>query len=300
MIALIGDCGGTFSRFARLEGGAISPLVKIRNSEFESFNAVVQSLNITCPLATFAIAGAHDKRHIAFTNNEFIADASELEALGFGEVILMNDFVPLSLSLANLQSLGVRFLDDVSELPGNRLILGAGTGLGVGALMQAGDKFMPIATEGGHMSFGAQTPLEQALWQSVSEPICIETFLSGQGLSRIYKFLTGVESSPEELVLRLKQDDSAMKSAGIFWQILARYASDLALFTLAKGGVYLTGGMCERLIDALNPQEFRATFIDKSPYQSLLQVIPLGFVQTKDPAFTGLKAFIEERERFIV
>jgi glucokinase len=311
MSALIADCGGTFSRFAWLSEGVIYPLVKLRNAEFAHFKAVVAAALALCPTppnhAALAISGTDNRENISFTNNGFYASRQELMQLGLAQVNLMNDFVPLSLALANLEALKLQFLDNRPHQQGHRLVVGVGTGIGVGALLQVGDKYHALPSEGGHVYFEGVSPLEKEVIKHIAAPITyIETLLSGEGFLRIYTAICAIEGhknggdyTSESLVASLAVNPQAQQAARLFWDILARACDNFALTFLTHGGVYLTGGMCERLKDYLNPARFRAIFTQKPHYHTLLDKMPIGLIGAPDPAFLGLQAFIEKRTQFI-
>jgi glucokinase len=290
MRALIGDCGGTFSRFALVENDAITPIGRFRNAEFTSLAALIKSLRIKADILALAIAGPDNRVEITFTNCHFTANAAELQALGFDKVLLMNDFVPLSLSLAAPEKLDLTAINAHVKL-GNRLIIGPGTGLGVGALISVGDKFMPIATETGHIDFS--TPLR------IEGHICAETILSGVGFTKIYKAMGGSSLTPENLVAQLPHDLLAQEAARVFFDHLARLAGDLALIFLPHGGIFITGGMADRLINYLEPTRFMAHFTRKPPYENLLRTMPIMHIKTPDPAFLGLKALVTSSNKFV-
>jgi glucokinase len=310
MSSLIADCGGTFSRFAWLEKGELKPLIKLRNDQFQSFQEIVSHALTLCPQkplkAALAVSGAHNGEYIKFTNNPLYASRQELLTLGFENVHLMNDFVPLSLSLAKLEDLYLTFFDEILAKNGHRLVVGVGTGIGIGVLLQHKNHFTPLATEGGHVYFSPVSEVEKELVQTLKDPLVyIETFLSGQGFVTLYNSLCMIEGqtrlpdhSPETLVAALPHDAVAQKAARLFWVLLARACDNFALSYLSHGGLYLTGGMCVRLKAYLNPVEFRAVFTQKPQYQELLRKMPIALIGAQDPAFLGLKLFLEEPELF--
>lgn len=75
---------------------------------------------------------------------------------------------------------------------GTITILGAGTGFGVSCLARSGDVVVPMATEGGHMSFAPSDAEELAalelMWKHGGR-VSVERILSGDGLERLYRTL---------------------------------------------------------------------------------------------------------------
>ena len=68
-------------------------------------------------------------------------------------------------------------------------------------------------------------------------------------------------------------------------------AGDLALTFLARGGVYLGGGIAQKIAPFLARSGFRAAFEDKAPHTAILQGIGTAVVMHPLPALRGLAAF---------
>ena len=107
----------------------------------------------------FAVAGPVTGRAIALTNRNWHFNLDELgQALWVVPVDAINDFEAQAWALALLQEGDYRSIgDDARATPvhGVKVVLGPGTGLGVAALVPVGGGWQAVATEGGHVSFGA-------------------------------------------------------------------------------------------------------------------------------------------------
>ncbi|MNV03881.1 Glucokinase [compost metagenome] len=68
-------------------------------------------------------------------------------------------------------------------------------------------------------------------------------------------------------------------------------AGDLALIFMAKGGVYLAGGISQKIVPALKSPEFRAAFEDKAPHSALMRTIPTFVVTHPQAALSGLATY---------
>ena len=77
-------------------------------------------------------------------------------------------------------------------------------------------------------------------------------------------------------------------------RFLARYAGDLALVTMAKGGVYITGGIARHIMPFLLDPAFRAEFEDKAPMGRILREIPVFAISAPQPALSGIREFVTE------
>ena len=219
-------------------------------------------------------------KRFGFNNTHIIND---FEAMGYGvECLNPNDSIPLQ--------------DGQPELDGPRLVVGAGTGFGVGQLFCQNGVHRPMATEGGHMDFapvdGEQIALLSFLQQRWSH-VSVERLLSGQGLCNIHDFL--LERSKKTLnpafAMALAEGDpaaaisahadhddvpTARDAMRLFVSIYGAVTGNLALVTLPRGGVYITGGIAAKNIDQLRRDDrFINAFLDKGRMRGLLESFPV-------------------------
>ena len=178
--------------------------------------------------------------------------------------------------------------------------LGPGSGLGVSALVPSGDSWAVMTGEGGHVSMPATTREEQdviaALRDRFDGHCSAERVLSGPGLVNLYVTLAelagrgGPTVTPEDVTNLAKQGEPlARKTLGMFFAMLGTVASNLAVTTGARGGVYIAGGIVPRLVEQLGKSEFRRRFEAKGRYNQYLAAIPTFVITAQLPAFRGLK-----------
>jgi glucokinase len=86
-------------------------------------------------------------------------------------------------------------------------------------------------------------------------------------------------------------DAAAGEALDIFVTCLGRLAGDLALIFMSRGGVYLTGGIAQKIVPALKKGNFRAAFEDKAPHSALLREMPVYVITHPRAALSGLAAF---------
>ncbi|MNL33118.1 Glucokinase [compost metagenome] len=79
---------------------------------------------------------------------------------------------------------------------------------------------------------------------------------------------------------------------------MGRLAGDLALIFMAKGGVFLAGGISPKILPALEKPAFRAAFEDKAPHNKLLKDIPTFVVTDPVAALSGLAAYARTPQSF--
>lgn len=315
---LIGDIGGTNARFSILidESGEQISFPNVVNKDFATIDeairvSVLETTDYKPRSLILALAGPIKGDEVPLTNFPWVVRPKILMAdLGFSEVLLLNDFEAQALAAATLGENDRQHLGSLSEAPlGSRVVLGPGTGLGVAGLLRARDTWFPVPGEGGHVDVGPRTARDHALWPyltPVHDPnaalgrISAEELLSGRGLMNIYRALCKVEGNltprynePAEVSAAgiSGSDGLAGEALSLFATYLGRVAGDLALVFMAKGGVFLAGGISPKILPALQSGEFRAAFEDKAPHQGLLHGIPTFVVTHPQAALHGLAAF---------
>src|SRR5262249_11360886 len=127
-----------------------------------------------------------------------------------------------------------------------KLVLGAGTGLGIASLLWSGDRYVAMAGEGGHVTLGATNEAELQLLERVRkgrEHLSAERVLSGPGIAELYRAVAASrgeddgEFEPNDVIERgLEGDPLAGEALDIFVKLLGRFAGDAALLVGARGG----------------------------------------------------------------
>jgi glucokinase len=199
---LIGDIGGTSSRFAVLSGpgGPLSHLVvvatAIHATPSTAIPLAVKELGGPPPRSAFlGIAGRVDAPIVRLTNASWTVDAPRIGMdLRFTTITLVNDYVPLAAILPSLDTENpgelARIGPALASVQGNRIAPGPVTGVGVAACISVLDRSWLQPTEAGHMAFGACEAEELAIWpliDRVNGRTSVETVLSRPGLVRLHR-----------------------------------------------------------------------------------------------------------------
>ncbi len=305
-LALVADIGGTNARFAiaNLDTLALSDVRIAPSRSFASLPAAasdyISQLASIPKLACFALAGPIAGDTVRLTNLAWSCTRAELQtASGVDRLIVMNDFEALALVLPHLQDRDLHAIGSpASSTHGVKAVLGPGTGLGVAGLVPTGERWMPLASEGGHISFAARDASELSLLSELYpglEHISAERLLSGSGLARLYAALGKTEAGaarglePSAVVARARSgsDAAAEKAIVLFSTWLARFAGDVALLFGARGGLYLAGGIAPNILFALTPDVFRSAFEAKGRLSSFLAEIPVNIILAPDAGLRG-------------
>ena len=308
---LIGDVGGTNARFAIVFDANSEPSEPsiVQTASFATIDdairsAVLEKARVKPRSAVLAIAGPVDGDEIALTNCPWIVrPKAMLAGLGLGDIVILNDFEAQALAVVALDKEHMEKIGGGAPEPNaGRVVLGPGTGLGVAGLIHACGRWIPVPGEGGHMDIGPRTPRDLQVFPHI-EPIegriSGEQILCGRGLVNTYRAIakadgaTAKMSSPAEITAAAlgRSDPTATEALDLFVTCLGRTAGDLALVFKSRGGVFLTGGIAQKIVRALKTGSFRAAFEDKAPHKELLKSVPVYVITHPLPALAGLAAY---------
>jgi glucokinase len=303
---LVADIGGTNSRVGFAEpGGRPQRILSVANDSVDGPEGVLaralEGVTAPPPLAVLALAAPVAGEEIALTNRDWVLRPKQLAArFGIAKVHALNDFEALAYALPAFTDRDLQPIGDAGGFPhGAKLVLGPGTGLGVAALVPSGDDWQAVASEAGHVSFGAGYPDEEALFHRLAEkqaPVTAEHVLSGPGLSRLHLAMhPGILGLKPEMILRQARagDREARATAAMFVRLFGRFAGDMALAFRATGGVYIAGGVASALGPLFDAHLFRAAFERHPPYENLLKSIPSALITCPEPGLIGCAAYAQ-------
>ncbi len=310
-LALVGDIGGTNSRFGLVEPGStqLSRVAVQKNDNFtsleDSIAAYIQSQGLTgLASAAVAVAGPVEGEWVALTNRDWRFTRETLRAAAkAGRFRLLNDFEALALALPHLAG------DDIVQIGGEtppkpavKIVLGPGTGLGMATLAPLPEGgWMALPGEVGHISLPVQTREEFEWREKMTLPGVLfesEDAITGGGLLRMYRAVAEhpALSTPEEVLQAALAgtDKAAVKTLDQFITWLARIAGDAAMTMQARGGVYLAGGIAPSIVDVLKTGTFRTIFQEKGRLAHVMRPIPVYVIVDRFPAFKGCAAAIAD------
>ncbi|MFV0279548.1 MAG: glucokinase [Rhodoblastus sp.] len=303
---MVCDVGGTNLRIAvgRAPGATpetvlVEPTAAHRGLE-APLRAAAGAAGVMPRAVLVCAAGPVEGRRVRLTNADWAIEGDALARdLGLEQGLLINDFEAQAVALPHLDATMTRAIGAGKAKPGAPLLaLGPGTGLGAACLLSAGERWVVATTEAGHADFGPADAREEAFWphlERVGGRVTFESVLSGPGLARLYAALrlsrampaNGADAARVEILAR-SGEPLAGEAIGAFWRLIARCAGDLALIFLARGGVTLAGGVLPRLVDWLDPEDFRTAFEAKAPMQNLLAGIPVRLLVAPEAVLSGM------------
>jgi glucokinase len=325
---LAGDIGGTKCHLALYEArpGGLHPLHAERypSADFPDLGAVVQAFFRDGGITAAGTAGAAEVTAACFgipgpvidntaktSNLPWTIDGDALgREVGIPTVLLINDLVATAEGIPLLTGDEILTIHSGEPEPdGNRVLIAAGTGLGMALLPWVDGHWRPIASEGGHMDFAPRDEEETALFLDLRKRlgghVSVERVVSGPGLAMIYQSLRDRRGLSEDPAVRqaLERGDDASKVIGeagltercglcsktleVFAAAYGAAAGNLALAGTATGGVYVGGGIAPKILPRLTDGRFVEAFLDKGRFRAYLERVPVRVILNDATAVLG-------------
>jgi glucokinase len=223
--------------------------------------------------------------------------------LHLNNVVLLNDLTATALSLERLSFSDFAILNQGVPAPNaTKAVLAAGTGLGEATLHWDGRQYRVAPSEGGQADFTARTEVEIRLLTHLNKSlpqVSSEEIISGRGFRRIHEFL---DPSVRHASFDLPDGDSAreitqrglqqscpvcVESLTLWIEAYGAEAGNMALRTVALGGVYVAGGIAPKILPKLRDGIFFRAFCGKSKFADVLSRVPLSVVVNEDAPVWG-------------
>jgi glucokinase len=310
MLIVAADVGGTKTRFALFESDALRFEQRFRSSSAAAFDELLAKFlaqaraalgaDLAVARACIGVAGPVTGDRVKLTNLPWEIDARALQRdFGIERVELVNDFVANVYGIEALRPADLATLQAGEPVPGApRVLIGAGTGLGVAYAVTGSALQCVVPSEGGHAGFAPGDEEEIELLRYLRARVGrveVEHVVSGRGLVRIYEFLRergrqpaspAVERDRAEgdaaaaITRHALEHDDPLASAALdrFIACYGAVAGDHALHVVARGGVYVAGGIAPRVLSRLAAGGFVAAFNRKGGFARLTRAMPLHIV----------------------
>jgi len=307
---LAADIGGTHSRFGYFkvdEKGKLS-LVEtqwIDTAEASSFPHLLDLLQNTpfslspeqSDIAVMAVAGpvtegvSSNPPNIAWS----IDVSNSAEDFKLRRCRLINDFAAQAWACRSPVVESARpVLPGHADPAATLAVIGAGTGLGMSALVPDGaGGYMAVPSEGGHSALPFESPAEMDFMKFIINELDVpyvetEYVVSGRGLSLIHQFLSGEILTPAEISSNAPQDSETFRWMARFY---ARACRNYALLVIARGGVYIAGGIAAKIPSLITHPEFKLQFHNSKTMRTVLEAIPVSLITNEDSGLWGSAYF---------
>ena len=218
-----------------------------------------------------------------------------LDAGGIGldpaKAVLVNDFSAQAFAVRSpVVSSAEAVLPGKADGEAALAVIGAGTGLGHAALVGDGrGGFIAVPAEKGHAAFpmggGREKEYQAFLCSELGEDYPRgDSVVSGGGMALLHRFLTGENLTPEELTPRLVPGSETLDWFARFY---GRACRDYALTVLAKGGVYIAGGLAARTPAMVKHEAFASEFRLSPTMGDILSEIPVFLLSDQESGLWG-------------
>ena len=312
MSVLLGDLGGTHLRLALAKGGELASPATYKISEFPDITAVLDDYAKTSGAKNFTgydfylshtghIRGGSLTLDYKKTPWSFVLDDVR-DKFGFAALNAVNDLKAMAHApLSKNRALFKCFREAPGVAGTGAAIIGIGTGLGHAFL----NGTYVHETYGGHFPPAAANDLQydviDVLRANADRELIFEDIVSGDGLFRIYKALAAINGTDAKAqnvadLIHMKDGDPLITDAAkTFCGFAGLYAHILANATYSYNGIYLCGGVTERLSRAglFSASDFIAQYhqamvpvVDQS-----LRATPLYISENEYIALYGLEVF---------
>ncbi len=290
-LLLCADIGGTKTLLGLADESGLQADRRYTNADFPDFPAVLAAFladTRTDPAQVdggcLAVAGpiADDGHSAQLTNLPWRIDGTKLtHRFGLPALHLANDFAAAAMGAVTSSTAQRHTLqqgDPLAKAP--CLVVGAGTGLGMAIVLPEGAGWRIVAGEGGHAAFAPADETQAALWrflQARHGRVTWERVVSGPGLAAIHEFVAGDLLSPAEIAARAARDTAGAeaRSVDLFLAAYGAFAGDMALACLARGGVFIAGGIAASLLPLLPRSGFLAAFGAKAEHAAIAARMPI-------------------------
>jgi glucokinase len=311
-LILAGDIGGTKTNLGLFEeqNGSLKQIQETRypSREHAGLEEIVSDFLKTTgakpTAAGFGIAGPVVDHRVHTGNLPWIVDGEKLASLlGLKTVALLNDLeaAGYGTSLMTPADLETLYTGTPSQKT-PRVVIAAGTGLGECLILWTGTRFVPFATEAGHADFAPQTDQQADLWKFIkahNQYVSTEMVLSGRGFQTLHEFLApevkhegfdnpSVDPAPEITRRALTGECAVCAAAVDLWiEIYGSEAGNLAVRGVARGGIFIAGGIAVKILPKLKDGRFVKAAQDKEKMVDFLKSVPIQLILNENCPLLG-------------
>ena len=316
---LAGDIGGTKTLLGLFDPASVRPRAIVIRSfptlEFDDLTSMIAAFvkddevrHTSIDAACFGVAGPVIGGAAELTNVPWRVDARRVAAVfSLHRVNLLNDLQAMAYAVPVLREAEVHVLQEGEPLRGGNIaLIAAGTGLGEALLHYVDGRFIPSPTEAGHADFSARTEREIALVRELTHRfgrVDVERVVSGHGLINVHSVThrqpcsAGINiadpDAPAAISLAAveRRCASCMEALDLFIEAYGAETGNLALRSVATGGVFIGGGIAPKILPALTTGSFMHAFRDKSPLEGMLEKMPVKVILNAESGLLGTAVY---------
>ncbi|MBW2623604.1 MAG: glucokinase [Deltaproteobacteria bacterium] len=317
IFTIAGDIGGTKTNIGLFAQGKSRPIVKwmeqYPSQQADSLESMLECFirkhKVSVRAGCFGVAGVVNNGLATITNLPWNVSVENLKhRFGWPRVKVINDLTATALSIPFLNASELFPLNEIRVRRGKNIgLLAPGTGLGESILVFEDGRYIPVASEGGHVDFAPTSEKEIELWQYLHKRfshVSKERVLSGKGIFNIYSWLrdSGAYKEPSWLKKKITETDPARaitsaalnnnqplarRALDVFVSILGSAAGNLALSGTTSGGIFLGGGIPPKILPKLKEGAFMESFTRKGQFKRFNEKIPVRVILNDRAALLG-------------
>ena len=300
---LAGDVGATkiLLEVGEVRSGRWEPAIARRYpiADFPGLAAVIEPFldewkTVRPPRAritagAIGVAGPAQGNKVTMTHRSWVVDGDAIaRRFDIPRVEVVNDLAATAAGLELLRPKDFMTIQPGKAVQGDpAVVLGVGTGLGIAYLINGN----VVPGEGGHMGFSPASAEQANVWRYLFQQhgrVEAEDIASGRGLPNIYRALTDQHAEAAWICNQaLERNPHCTNALDIFSECLGNIAGDHAIAVIARGGIFLAGGVVAKIAPSINKERFRSAFCAKGLLSSRLMRIPVRAITNEKLAVLG-------------
>ena len=290
MNVIAADVGGTKTRFVVADTDKPDDVLfeaRYNSRDFDGFEPLLHtfiedsgSQNRPLDALSLAFPGVVNDDDASLTNLPWRISKQTLQAeFGVEQIHFMNDFQASALGISHLRADDLVCLHQGEHrADAIRVVVGAGTGLGISWLLQDASGTRAWSTEGGHMDYAPVDELQIDLLKFLIQRyghVSYERLLSGDGLVTLYEFCAGQQGGDIDAAWVHREangdNDAARQAMTLFVRIYGAFVGNMALLFKPQGGIYITGGIGAKIMSWMQSGDFISAYFNKGRMRAVTE-----------------------------
>ena len=246
--------------------------------------------------ACIAVAGPVQNGRVQLTNVDMSLDERDFSI----PVRIINDMEAAGYGISELSSTSIHSIfDGKLDAGGIATVVGLGTGVGQTIVVPSSPLPYVLPSEGGHIEYAPrdQEELDFCSFLQSEKKILrprVEDILSGTGIAYIWEFYASknafyqkIEGHVGQYMSENPEHEMTKQVMQLYSSMLGSYLGNLSLQTLPFGGIWICGGVAQKMYKNWDIHRFRTQFVNKTPMEYILQDIPIRVVLDDDIGVLG-------------
>ena len=292
MNLLVIDIGGTNIRYLEIFKGKKNKIIKEKISSTSRFHNLLNEVISNCsnPIHNIVISAAGPKSNnsIKMTNQKFVIDSQIIKKkFNLKNCFLLNDLEAAGYILHKVSKDNKKIIKKGKKTNSSQALITPGTGLGLSFVI---DNKIVIPSEIGNSKILISDIIDRNKKFSYSNFLKIEDFLSGPGLSKIYKSFYKKDVSSSEVIFQgMNNNPKALRVIKIFIEILAKFLAEISLIYVPGNGIFLSGSLMRSLKNFIDNDKFEDIFLKQvnKTHRKLLESIEINLIDKEHLSILG-------------